>query len=255
MRHRPIGVGVQGLADAFILLGMPLDSPQVGGSDKFMYSFKDWEVLTARRSNMRHRPIGLGVQGLADALILLGMPFDSSQGDWLVAPTCAIAPLAWACRAWQMRLFCWACPLTRHRYVVHTMSGTVVQRTQGFWMACCSNMRHRPIGLGVQGAADAFILLGMPFDSPQVCGTYNVWYKEHRGVERPAAPTCAITPSAWGCKAWQTRSYFLACPSTRLSKGFGLVYMPSPIGLGVQGLTGAFILLGMPFDSPQVGSG
>ncbi|CAI7880192.1 unnamed protein product [Closterium sp. NIES-54] len=28
-------------------------------------------------------------------------------------------------------------------------------------------MRHCPIGLGVQGLADAFILLGMPFDSPQ----------------------------------------------------------------------------------------
>ncbi|KXZ49835.1 hypothetical protein GPECTOR_19g286 [Gonium pectorale] len=30
-----------------------------------------------------------------------------------------------------------------------------------------SNMRHRPIGLGVQGLADTFILLGMPFDSPE----------------------------------------------------------------------------------------
>ena len=28
---------------------------------------------------MRHRPIGLGVQGLADTFILLGMAFDSSE--------------------------------------------------------------------------------------------------------------------------------------------------------------------------------
>ncbi|KAG1241484.1 hypothetical protein G6F68_016686 [Rhizopus microsporus] len=28
-------------------------------------------------------------------------------------------------------------------------------------------MRHRPIGLGVQGLADAFILMGFPFDSPE----------------------------------------------------------------------------------------
>jgi len=34
---------------------------------------------TARRSNMRHRPIGIGVQGLADAFILLGLPFDSPE--------------------------------------------------------------------------------------------------------------------------------------------------------------------------------
>lgn len=38
-----------------------------------------YPVEPARRSNMRHRPIGLGVQGLADAFILLGMPFDSAE--------------------------------------------------------------------------------------------------------------------------------------------------------------------------------
>jgi len=32
--------------------------------------------------------------------------------------------------------------------------------------AYLSNMRHRPIGLGVQGLADVFMMLGMPFDSP-----------------------------------------------------------------------------------------
>lgn len=31
---------------------------------------------SARRSNMRHRPIGVGVQGLADVFILMGLPFD-----------------------------------------------------------------------------------------------------------------------------------------------------------------------------------
>ncbi|CAN6452556.1 unnamed protein product [Victoria cruziana] len=38
---------------------------------------------TARRSNMRHRPLGIGVQGLADAFILLGMPFDSEEARQL----------------------------------------------------------------------------------------------------------------------------------------------------------------------------
>ncbi|KAG0319341.1 ribonucleotide-diphosphate reductase subunit rnr1 [Linnemannia gamsii] len=32
--------------------------------------------------------------------------------------------------------------------------------------AANSNMRHRPVGLGVQGLADAFIKMRMPFDSP-----------------------------------------------------------------------------------------
>jgi ribonucleoside-diphosphate reductase alpha subunit len=38
-----------------------------------------YPVVEARNSNMRHRPIGLGVQGLADAFILLRMPFDSDE--------------------------------------------------------------------------------------------------------------------------------------------------------------------------------
>jgi len=38
-----------------------------------------YPVPEARRSNMRHRPIGLGIQGLADAFILLRFPFDSPE--------------------------------------------------------------------------------------------------------------------------------------------------------------------------------
>ncbi|MDX2359611.1 MAG: ribonucleoside-diphosphate reductase subunit alpha [Crocinitomicaceae bacterium] len=38
-----------------------------------------YPVEEARNSNMRHRPIGLGVQGLADAFILLGFPFESEE--------------------------------------------------------------------------------------------------------------------------------------------------------------------------------
>lgn len=38
-----------------------------------------YPVETAKRSNLRHRPIGIGVQGLADTFILLGMPFDSEE--------------------------------------------------------------------------------------------------------------------------------------------------------------------------------
>ncbi len=42
-----------------------------------------YPIPEARTSNMRHRPIGLGVQGLADAFILLGMPFDSEGAKQL----------------------------------------------------------------------------------------------------------------------------------------------------------------------------
>jgi ribonucleoside-diphosphate reductase alpha subunit len=39
----------------------------------------------ARRSNMRHRPIGIGVQGLADVFIMCRMPFDSEASRELNA--------------------------------------------------------------------------------------------------------------------------------------------------------------------------
>ena len=44
-----------------------------------------YPVETARRSNMRHRPIGLGVQGLADVFILCGLPFDCEDSRTLNA--------------------------------------------------------------------------------------------------------------------------------------------------------------------------
>ncbi|MEW2920820.1 ribonucleoside-diphosphate reductase subunit alpha [Muricauda sp. ANG21] len=42
-----------------------------------------YPVEEARNSNMRHRPIGLGVQGLADTFILLRMPFTSDEAKKL----------------------------------------------------------------------------------------------------------------------------------------------------------------------------
>jgi hypothetical protein len=49
-----------------------------------------YPVAAARRSNMRHRPVGLGVQGLADAFILV------SRRSWTDGG-------AHACRTWMRR--------------------------------------------------------------------------------------------------------------------------------------------------------
>ena len=38
-----------------------------------------YPIEKARRSNMKHRPIGLGVQGLADVYAMLDMPYDSEK--------------------------------------------------------------------------------------------------------------------------------------------------------------------------------
>jgi ribonucleoside-diphosphate reductase alpha chain len=42
-----------------------------------------YPIEEARNSNMRHRPIGLGVQGLADVFILLRLPFESDLAKML----------------------------------------------------------------------------------------------------------------------------------------------------------------------------
>jgi ribonucleoside-diphosphate reductase alpha chain len=42
-----------------------------------------YPVPQAERSNKRHRPIGIGIQGLADAFAMLRMPFESEQARQL----------------------------------------------------------------------------------------------------------------------------------------------------------------------------
>ena len=42
-----------------------------------------YPVPEARNSNMRHRPVGIGVQGLADAFLMLGLPFTSEEAKIL----------------------------------------------------------------------------------------------------------------------------------------------------------------------------
>lgn len=42
-----------------------------------------YPVEEAKKSNLRHRPIGIGVQGLADTFLMLKMPFDSEEARGL----------------------------------------------------------------------------------------------------------------------------------------------------------------------------
>merc|ERR1719361_1676764 len=42
-----------------------------------------YPVEEARRSNMKNRPVGLGVQGLADAFLMMRLPFESPEAKRL----------------------------------------------------------------------------------------------------------------------------------------------------------------------------
>jgi len=58
-------------------------SYQVAKNLNRIIDYNYYPVPEARRSNMRHRPIGIGVQGLADAFIMLRMPFESEDARGL----------------------------------------------------------------------------------------------------------------------------------------------------------------------------
>lgn len=63
-----------------------------------------YPVQEARNSNMRHRPIGLGVQGLADAFLALRMPFESPEARELnkqIFETIYHAALTMSCKLAQ----------------------------------------------------------------------------------------------------------------------------------------------------------
>lgn len=63
-----------------------------------------YPVEEARNSNMRHRPIGIGVQGLADAFILMRLPFDSEGARHLnrdIFETIYFAALSESCEQAQ----------------------------------------------------------------------------------------------------------------------------------------------------------
>lgn len=89
-----------------------------------------YPVETARRSNMRHRPIGLGVQ-----------------------VCCGAGQLQDARHSWSVRLQC--CNFIRCR----------VRATTCPYMPAAAPTAHPTPP--AQGMADTFLLLGMPFDSPE----------------------------------------------------------------------------------------
>ena len=49
MRHRPIGLGVQGLADTYILMRMPFDSPEAQKLNKEIFETIYYAAMTASK--------------------------------------------------------------------------------------------------------------------------------------------------------------------------------------------------------------
>jgi ribonucleotide reductase alpha subunit len=61
----------------------------------------DYPTIETRRGSMRHRPIGIGIQGLADAYIKMRMPYDSEEArklNKLISETIYYAALSQSTR-------------------------------------------------------------------------------------------------------------------------------------------------------------
>lgn len=71
-----------------------------------------------------------------------------------------------------------------------------------------SNMRHRPIGIGVQGLADAFILMGFAFDSP-----------EARKLNKEIFETIYYAALTESCAIAERDGHYQSFPGSPASKG------------------------------------
>merc|ERR1740121_2334274 len=80
-----------------------------------------YPVEEARRSNMRHRPIGLGVQGLADAFMMMRLPFESEAARKLNTDIFETIYYA-ACEA--------SCELAAHDGPYETFAGSPASKGQ-----------------------------------------------------------------------------------------------------------------------------
>jgi ribonucleoside-diphosphate reductase alpha subunit len=87
MMHRPIGIGIQGLADVFVMMGLPFDSPEAQQLNKDI--FKTIYYAALRESNLISRERSDAVKEFLDTKCpgrTLGMAYnmeahDSGSGD------------------------------------------------------------------------------------------------------------------------------------------------------------------------------
>ena len=86
-RHRPIGLGIQGLADAFLLLRMPFESPEARGLNKDIFETMYFAAMTASKDmamekgayeTFKGSPVSKGIFQFD----MWGVTPDSGRWDW-----------------------------------------------------------------------------------------------------------------------------------------------------------------------------
>lgn len=94
------------------------------------------------------------------------------------------------------------------------MSHYIIPSLSSLLQAEYSNKRHRPIGIGVQGLADAFILLRFPFDS-----------LEARELNKKIFETIYFAALTASCELAQEEGPYASYQGSPVSKGVSLVHL------------------------------
>lgn len=95
-------------------------------------------------------------------------------------------------------------------FVVRSLDRVITANAYPLPQASASNMRHRPMGLGVQGLADVFAMLGLPFESDEArrlnrdifeaiyFGALQARRRRHPTASTTAAPSPPAGPPSHG---------------------------------------------------------
>merc|ERR1719266_1609799 len=78
LRHRPIGIGVQGLADAFILMRYPFESPEAQLLNKRIFQYDMWGVKPTDLHDWSVLKTKVKAHGVRNSLLLAPMPTAST---------------------------------------------------------------------------------------------------------------------------------------------------------------------------------
>ncbi len=103
-----------------------------------------------------------------------------------------------------------------------------------------SNMRHRPVGMGVQGLADTFFMLRMPYDSPEAAALnrdiFETIYFAALTGWHPRLPLASRALLVWRRGSHHCRVSLVHAASCELAKVLGPYesYPGSPVSRGTH---------------------
>ena len=178
LRHRPVGIGVQGLADVFALLRLPWTSESAAKLNReifenIYYAAADESCILSgtpylcykdaanRKSNQQN----LGT--IKSSNLCTEIIEYTSADETAVCNLGSLALSRFVEQEDALGTYFFNFDKLRHYTTILTRNLNKVIDINYYPTDKCrrSNLRHRPVGIGVQGLADVFALLRLPWTS------------------------------------------------------------------------------------------